>query len=137
MQTIPANPIVLFDGVCNLCNSFVQFIIKRDKKKQFLFASLQSSRGQKLLKQHNLPTGFIDSFVLIHNDKAYTKSGGALQVAKLLGGFYSIFHVFIIVPRFIRDAVYNLIGRNRYKWFGKRESCTIPTLELKARFLND
>lgn len=130
-------PVVLFDGVCNLCNWAVQFILKRDKKKQFLFASLQSKAGKELLRKYNLPEDYINSFVLIDNGKAYTKSTGALRAGKLLGGIHKVLYGFIIIPKFIRDRVYNFIAKNRYKWFGQQESCTVPTPELKARFLND
>lgn len=123
--------------MCNLCNSAVQFIIKRDKKKQFFFAALQSGKGQALLKEFNLSTTELNSFILVYNGKAYKRSSGALYVAKLLGGFWKLFYGFIIIPSFIRDAVYNFIAKNRYKWFGKKESCMMPTPELKARFLND
>jgi predicted DCC family thiol-disulfide oxidoreductase YuxK len=129
-------PIVLFDGVCNLCSSAVQFVIRHDKKNSFLFASLQSEMGQQLLSQYNFPLDELNSFILIENNKAYTRSTGALRVVKKLKGLWPLLYGFIIVPGFIRDAVYNWIGKNRYKWFGKKEECMIPTPELKARFLN-
>ena len=129
-------PIVLFDGVCNLCNSAVQFIIRHDKKNIFMFTSLQSDTGQKLLAQYDLPLNELNSFILIENNKAYTRSSGALRVIKKLKGLWPLLYGFIIVPKFIRDGVYNWVGRNRYKWFGKQEACMIPTPELKARFLN-
>jgi predicted DCC family thiol-disulfide oxidoreductase YuxK len=129
-------PIVLFDGVCNLCNGTIQYIIKRDKRDQFFFASLQGSTGQQLLKKYQLPQTSFNSFVLIEGDRAYTKSTGALKVLKKLGGIWNLLYAFIIVPLFIRDAVYNWISKNRYRWFGKREYCMIPTPELKARFLD-
>jgi len=129
-------PVVLFDGVCNLCNSAVQFIIKHDKKKVFRFASLQSPVGQKLLQQYDLPTDELNSFILVENNKVYDRSTGALRVVKKLGGLWPLLYGLIIVPKFIRDPVYNWVGRNRYKWFGKKEECMIPTPELKARFLN-
>ena len=129
-------PIVLFDGVCNLCNSAVQFIIRHDKKNIFMFTSLQSDAGQKLLAQYNLPLNELNSFILIENNKAYTRSSGALRVVKKLKGLWPLLYGLMIVPKFIRDGVYNWVGRNRYKWFGKQEACMIPTPELKARFLN-
>ncbi len=128
--------IILFDGICNLCNGSVQYVLKHDKKKVFRFASLQSESGQQLLKKYNLPYNNFNSFVLLQNEKAYLKSTAALMVAKQLRGFTQILYAFIIVPTFIRDAVYNLISKNRYKWFGKKESCMVPTAELKSRFLN-
>ena len=129
-------PIVLFDGVCNLCNSAVQFIIRHDKKNTFMFTSLQSDTGKKLLAQYDLPLNELNSFILIENNKAYTRSSGALRVIKKLKGLWPLLYGFIIVPKFIRDGVYNWVGRNRYKWFGKQDACMIPTPELKARFLN-
>ena len=129
-------PIVLFDGVCNLCNNAVQFIIKHDKKNAFLFASLQSETGQELLAQHNLPLNELNSFILIENDKAYNRSTGALRVAKKLNGILPWLHVFMIIPKNFRDSIYDFISRNRYKWFGKKDECMIPTSQLKARFLN-
>ena len=127
--------IILFDGICNLCNGSVQYVLKHDKKKLFRFASLQSDSGQQLLKKYKLPHNNFNSFVLLQNEKAYLKSTAALMVAKQLGGFTQILYAFIIVPTFIRDAVYNLISKNRYKWFGKKESCMVPTTELQSRFL--
>ena len=129
-------PIVLFDGVCNLCNSAVQFIIRHDKKNIFMFTSLQSDAGQKLLAQYNFPLGELNSFILIENNKAYTRSSGALKVVKKLKGLWPLLYGFMIVPKFLRDGVYNWVGKNRYKWFGKQDACMIPTPELKARFLN-
>ncbi len=129
------NPILLFDGVCNLCNSAVQQIIKADQDKVFRFASLQSDFGHEQLKQFNLEDDFLKTLVLISDEKAYTRSDAALETARLLGGFWSVFYVFKIIPPFIRDAAYDFISNNRYRWFGKQESCMIPTPELKARFL--
>lgn len=127
--------IVLFDGVCNLCNGAVQFIIKRDTKKKFRFGSLQGAAGQAYLRRFNLPVAELTSFVLVENDKAYTRSTGALRTLKHLGSGWQLFYVFMIVPRFIRDAVYNWIATNRYKWFGRKEACPIPTPEQRAQFL--
>ena len=129
-------PIILFDGVCNLCNGAVRFIIKRDRKNYFSFASLQSTEGQKLLAEHSLPLNEFNSFILIENKKAYTRSKGALMVLKKLNRLWPLLYGFIIVPPFIRNAVYNWVSKNRYKWFGKKDACMIPTAELKARFLN-
>ncbi|RYD80437.1 MAG: thiol-disulfide oxidoreductase DCC family protein [Sphingobacteriales bacterium] len=127
--------ILLFDGVCNLCNGIVQFVIKRDSKRRFLFASLQSETGQEILKDFNLPAANFDSFILISDGKCYQKSTAALKVAKELNGFWKAFYYLIFIPKPIRDFFYNLIAKNRYKIFGKRESCMIPTPELKSRFL--
>jgi predicted DCC family thiol-disulfide oxidoreductase YuxK len=127
-------PVILFDGVCNLCSGSVQFILKRDKEKRFLFASLQSAYGQKTLAQFNLPLDNFNSFILYQDGKIFSKSTGALKMFSLLSGWGWV-KIFWIVPKFIRDAVYNLIANNRYKWFGKKEECMIPTKELKERFL--
>ena len=126
--------IILFDGVCNLCSSSVQFILKRDKKKLFRFASLQSKAGQDYLKKFNLPGDTFNSFVLVEGDKIYTRSTAALKVAKNLKG-WSWLYAFRLVPKFIRDGIYNLIAKNRYLWFGNNDVCWIPTTELISRFL--
>ena len=129
-------PIILFDGVCNLCNRAVQTVIKHDSNGRFLFASLQSEEGQKMLQQYQLLSNDLNSFVLIQNGKAYTKSTGALKVTKQLTGWWQLLYAFMIVPKFIRDAVYSWISNNRYKWFGKKESCRIPTQQERMRFLD-
>mgnify|MGYP000856025301 FL=1 len=129
-------PIILFDGVCNLCNDAVQFVIKHDPKEKFRFASLQGNNGQKLLRQFQLPANTFNSFVLIQDGKAYTKSTAALKVASQLKGPIRILNGFSIVPAFIRNAVYDLIAKKRYSWFGKKDSCMIPTPSLQSRFLN-
>ena len=128
--------IILFDGICNHCNSSVQFILKRDKKNQFLFASLQGRTGQEYLRKFNLPADTFNSFLLVEDDHYYTRSTSALRIARALSGGWPLLYAFIIVPRFIRDAVYNLIAKNRYKWFGKQETCWVPTPDLKAKFLD-
>ena len=130
------SPVILFDGVCNLCNGAVQFVIKHDEKGQFRFASLQGEHGQQLLKHYNLSPVDLDSFVLIQGDVAYSKSTAALLVAKQLKGVVKSLYVFRIIPAFIRDGIYNFIARNRYRWFGRKESCMIPSVDLRARFLN-
>jgi predicted DCC family thiol-disulfide oxidoreductase YuxK len=126
--------IILFDGVCNLCSSSVQFILKRDKKNQFVFGSLQGKTGQEYLRKFNLPINTFNSFMLVEDDNLYTRSTGALRMLKHLGGAWSLLYIFILVPRFIRDAVYNLVAGNRYKWFGKKDECWVPTPSLKAKF---
>ena len=128
-------PVILFDGVCNLCTGSVQFILKRDKEKKFMFASLQSNYGQSLLKQFDLPTNTFNSFVLYQDKKIFTRSTAALKMFQQLKG-WSWVKIFWIVPKFIRDGVYNLIAKNRYKWFGQKNECWLPTPELKTRFLD-
>ena len=132
---VPEKPIILFDGVCNLCNSAVTFVIKRDPQQKFVFASLQSTTGQALLKKFNLSDHNLSSFVFIENGRVYQKSTAALMVSKQLSGVAQLLYGFIIVPAFIRNAVYNFIAKNRYKWFGKKDSCMIPTIQLQSRFL--
>lgn len=127
--------IILFDGVCNLCNGAVTFTIKRDKKNIFRFAALQSEIGQQLISKFNIDTSKVDSIILIDDEKQYEKSSAALHIAKQLSGAYPLLFGFMIVPKFIRNAVYDYIAKNRYKWFGKKEICMIPTAELKAKFL--
>ncbi len=128
--------IILFDGVCNLCNAAVNFVIKRDKQHAFHFAPLQSETGKAILAEHNLSADQYNSFIFYSNGKLYSRSTAALQVARLLPVPYYLLYGFIIVPVFIRDAVYNLVARNRYKWWGRQDQCMIPTPALKAKFLN-
>lgn len=134
--SVGQHPVLLFDGVCNLCNGLVQFIIRRDPEGRFRFASLQSETGQELAAEAGLPTDDLTTAVLYHQGCFHLKSDMALEVARQLGGFWSVFYAFRIVPRAIRNAVYDWVARNRYQWFGKRESCMIPTPDLKARFLD-
>lgn len=127
--------ILMFDGYCNLCNSSVQFVLKHEKGNQLFFTSLQSPAGQELLNHFNIDPAQTDSFVLIENNKAYVKSAAALRATKYLKGFYPILFSFIIVPPFIRNFVYDYIARNRYKWYGKSDSCMMPDENLSKRFL--
>lgn len=127
--------IILFDGVCNLCNSSVNFIIKHDAKEQFLFASLQSDAAKEILLQFSTKKLTLDSIILIDGKNIYEKSSAALQISKHLNGGYKLLYGFIIIPKFIRDWLYNIIAENRYKWFGKKEKCMIPTSEIRNRFL--
>ncbi|MDJ1499869.1 thiol-disulfide oxidoreductase DCC family protein [Xanthocytophaga agilis] len=129
--------ILLFDGVCNLCNGAVQFILDHEKpNSQLTFTSLQSQTGQTLLQKFNLSTQQFDSLVLVVGERFYTESTAALRLAQKLKGIWSWLYWLIIIPKPIRDWGYRLIARNRYKWFGQKESCMIPTPELKARFLD-
>ena len=130
-------PVILFDGICNLCSNVVQFIIKRDKKNIYKFASLQSPFGQSVLKKHNLSGQYLKTFILLQNDKVYTKSTGALMVTKNLSGILPALYIFIIIPPFIRNLVYDLVSKYRYSLFGKKETCWIPSPKLKSKFLND
>ncbi len=135
---IPGNKkIILFDGVCNLCNGAVQFIIKHDKKDIFRFASLQSETGQQLVEERGLDPTEIDSIMLIEPGVAYyRKSTAALQISRDLSGGYRLLKSFLGIPEGLRDSIYDFIARNRYKWFGKKKQCMIPTPELKSKFLD-
>ena len=128
-------PIILFDGVCNFCNGSVNFIIKRNSKTPILFAALQSEAGQRLLREYKLPVNKMESIVFIEQGKAYMQSTAALRICRYLRGLWPLCYGFIIVPKFIRDGIYNWIAKNRYKWFGIRKECMIPTPEMKTRFL--
>ena len=127
--------IILFDGVCNLCNGSVKFIISRDENNQFLFCSFQSEAAGALLRQHKYSPTELSTVVLIEGDQLYTKSTAAIRIARRLGGVWKLLYAFIIVPQFISDAVYQLVARNRYSIFGKEESCMIPRPEWKDRFI--
>lgn len=129
-------PVILFDGVCNLCNGAVQYVIKHDPSNRFLFASLQSQFGQQVLAAYQLSNTNFNSFILFQDGIIYQKSTAALLVAKQLTGAIRLLHWCIIVPSFIRDGVYNFIAKNRYKWFGKQDACWLPTPEFKSRFLD-
>ena len=130
-----AHPIILFDGICNFCDSAVNFLIRHDKKSRIRFAALQSQTGQQLLEQYNLSTTSFDTFVLIEKGKTYTRSTAALRVCRLLPGGWPIFYGFIIVPAFMRDGLYKLVAQNRYRWFAKKASCMIPDASVRQRFL--
>ena len=128
--------VLLFDGVCNLCNGFVQWVIKRDPAGKFQFGPLQSSTSQALLAQAGWSGKLLDSFVYIRDGVAYDRSDAALRAISDLGGIYTVAKALLIFPRSVRNAVYNLIAKNRYRMFGKTESCMIPTPELRARFID-
>ncbi len=128
--------LILFDGVCNLCNNSVLYVIKRDKKNLFMFTPLQSEVGKQIIKEYNIDTTLVDSIILYNPEKGiHYKSTAALKVASQLGFPTNLLAVFIIVPSFISNWVYDFIAKNRYKWYGKKEACMIPTPELKSRFL--
>ena len=129
-------PVLYFDGVCNLCNSTVQFIIRNDRRKIFRFASLQSAAGERLLEQVEQEKGYRpDSVILEYNGKYYMRSSAVLKVASLLGGKMLLLMPGYILPSFVRDGIYNIIAKRRYNWFGRREECMVPTAELQERFL--
>lgn len=128
-------PVILFDGVCNLCNGSVLFIIQRDPKAKFRFASLQSDFGRNQMRKFGLPETELNSVLLVKQGQLFQKSNAALEIAYQLSGAWPLLYGFKIVPRILRDWIYNWISRNRYKWFGKKDACMIPTPELKSRFV--
>ena len=130
------SPVILFDGICNLCSVSVKFVIKRDKKKVFRFASLQGEFGQSVLAKYHLSQTDFNSFILLEDDKIYNRSSGALRVTKSMSGLWPLMYGFIIVPAFIRNSLYDFISKHRYRWFGRKEVCWIPTPELKGLFIN-
>jgi len=132
---IDEKQIILFDGVCNFCNFWVNFVLKRDKKDLFRFAALQSEKAKELTSKFKFDTSKLDTFILIAENKLYTKSTAALMICKQLNGLIKILSPLIILPKFFRDFIYDLIAKNRYKIFGRRESCRIPTVEDKLKFL--
>ncbi|WNM20407.1 thiol-disulfide oxidoreductase DCC family protein [Flavobacterium capsici] len=137
MNELPKDKkIILFDGVCNLCNSSVQFIIKKDKKDVFRFVALQSELGQKITTHIGVNSSNIDSFLLYEPGNAYyNKAEAALKISSTLGGLYSLLSIFNYFPKQISNYIYDYVARNRYKWYGKKESCMIPTPEIKSKFL--
>jgi len=128
--------IILFDGICNLCNSSVNFIIKNDKKEHFLFASLQSDAAKDILLQYQVKKIKFDSILLIENGEIFEKSRAALRISRNLDGAYRFIYFLKIIPKFLTDWIYEIIARNRYKWFGKKEFCMIPSSQVKNRFLS-
>ena len=128
--------VVLFDGVCNLCNGAVNWLIDHDPKNVLKFASLQSNYGQQIVAKHKLQGEYLNTILLVEDDKVYERSTAVLRALKHIGGWPALLYAFMIVPWFIRNAVYNFVARNRYKWFGKMDACRIPTPELKAKFLD-
>jgi predicted DCC family thiol-disulfide oxidoreductase YuxK len=131
-----SHAIILFDGVCNLCNNFVKFVISHDKQAYFKFAALQSDTAQTLLSQMRIsPEAMPDSVVLIDENTMHIKSDAALYIARRLNGPVKYLYYLIFVPQWLRDPVYDLIARNRYAWFGRKSSCMVPTPEIKSRFL--
>lgn len=129
--------IVLFDGVCNLCNSAVDFIIQRDKGRNFKVAALQDEPVKKILQSYQINEEYLDSLVLIRGDNVFYKSRAALEVAKKLNALWPLLYGLIIIPSFVREPVYDWIARNRYKWFGKKETCRMPTEEERNKFLSE
>ena len=132
---VKQEPVLLFDGYCNFCSSTVQFVLRKERNHVLFFSSLQSDTGKALLAHYHIDPLKTDSLVLIDKDKAYVKSGAAIRLARYMKGAYPLLVAFLIVPPFIRNAVYDYIARHRYKWFGKSESCMVPDPAVRQRFL--
>lgn len=140
MSFLPAgeHPVILFDGVCNFCDRWVNYILKKDRKKRFLFASLQSSAGQSILRLYAGSSNRVpDSLVLCHKGKMYFRSDAALRVAILLGGWLRFAGILLLIPGPLRNGVYDFIARNRYKFWGKKDICMVPSPDVRSRFLDD
>jgi len=131
------HPVILFDGVCNLCNGFISFLIDRDPKRVLRYASLQSAYGQRVLAKHHLDGNEFKSMILLENDRIYQQSDAALRILSRLGGIYAMASVFFAVPTFIRNGVYNWVAENRYRLWGKKETCRLPKPEERALFLEE
>lgn len=130
-----SHPTLLFDGVCNLCNGAVNFVIDRDRRRVFRFASLQSEAGKALLRAHGLSDSSLDTVVLLEQGQAFIESDAAIRTARRLGFPWSAMVLCLAAPRFVRDSVYRFIARNRYRWFGRTEACRMPTDALRERFV--
>lgn len=129
------NRLVLFDGVCNLCNFWVQFALKRDRHGMLKFSSLQGVTAQQILPEYQINPAVLTSVVFIEEGIAYKESTAALKICRHLDGGWKLLYALIIIPAFLRDGIYKWIGKNRYKWFGKKEECWLPSPEFKKRFL--
>ena len=128
-------PVLLFDGVCNLCNGSVQWVLRHDARAQFRFAALQSDTGQALLRRFGLDSAQLDTVVLVDGDRIFLRSDAPLEVARRLGGGWALLYIFKVLPRPLRNAVYDWVARHRYRWFGRQESCMLPRPEWKGRFV--
>jgi len=133
-ETHPPHTIV-FDGVCNFCSAYVRFVIRRDRSRRFRFASLQSARGSGLLLRHGIDPGDVNTFLLVKGDRAYTRSDAVIEVAKDLDGFWKTARFLVVIPRSLRDGFYDWFARNRYRFFGRKEVCMVPTEDIRDRFL--
>lgn len=135
MKNNKKKDVILFDGICNLCNGFVLFIIDRDPKFNYMFSSLQSDYGKEMIKNYALNEKSLNTVVFIQNGKVFTKSSAVLKIAKSLKFPWFLISIFLIFPKFLRDWVYDFVAKNRYKWFGKQKECRMPTSEIKSRFI--
>lgn len=135
MNDLNEKGVVLFDGVCNFCNSSVNFIIRHDKNDYFRFTPLQSEIGKRISERYNLEYGNLKSVILVENGKIYTRTTAALKIARKLSGAWPLLYAFIVIPAPLRDIVYNIIAKYRYKWWGEMDACMIPTPEVRKKFL--
>ena len=129
--------IIFFDGVCNLCNASIDFVIQRDKKNHFLVGALQEDLSRKILSNFEVKEDYLDSLVFLEKGKIFYKSTAALKICRNLSVFWPAFYPLILIPKFLRDPIYDWIGSNRYRWFGKKDTCRLPTPEEKAKFLSE
>jgi len=136
VQNSQGKKVILFDGVCNLCNKWVKFVLQRDSKRAFVFTSLQSGSAEKLLREFNLRPDHFDSVILIEQSGYYIKSTASLRILSNLGSMWPLLSIFILVPQGWRDKVYDYVATNRYRWFGKSEQCAIPGPDIRYRFLD-
>jgi len=136
MKSYTDNPVILFDGLCILCEGSINFLIRMDKKKILRYASLQSEMGKRLIKEFNLSSQYDDSVILIVKSKSFLKSDAALEIIKIFGGFWRLLFFFKIIPKKMRDSIYDFIARNRYQWFGRKDCCIIPDQSVKELFLD-
>ena len=135
MNELQDKGIILFDGVCNFCNTSINFIIRKDKNDYFRFLTLQSEKGKAIVERYNLDPENLQTVILLENGRIYTRSTAALRIARKLKGGWKLFYGFIVIPAMIRDMGYNLIAKYRYKWWGKQEACMVPTPEIRKKFL--
>ena len=134
VRHIPEN-LILFDGVCNLCSALVQFVIRNDQAAKFRFATIQSEIGKEIFQSHGLDASDLQTFVFIADGRMFVRSDAAIEVVSRFGGGWRTFKIFRFVPRMVRDAIYSIIARNRYRWFGRKEVCMVPTADIRERFL--
>lgn len=130
-----AQAVIVFDGVCVLCNGWVRFLLRQDRQQHYCFAAMQSASGRRLLKEHGLDPDDPVSFLLVEDGRAWRNTDAIRRVVASLGGFWCLAHVIVLMPRVVRDALYRLVARNRYRWFGKHDSCYLPSMEENSRFL--
>ena len=127
--------VILFDGVCNFCNSTINWIVAQDKRNQFRFATLQSTYGKQIIERYNLHNSYLDTVVLVETEKVYLRSRAILRILNQLGGIYRVAYIFMLIPSPILDFFYNIVAKYRYRWFGKRDTCRVPDASLIEKFI--